>query len=767
MKLVLMIVFFFPFYAFARTIHGTVTDEENNPIVFANVVVLDSNGTFIEGVVTDSLGAFHFEKLPETSKKIKVSCIGYDDYIIVITNENDLGVIKMRLSSTMLNEVMVKTNLPKIKITGNALVTDVANSILSNTGTANDVLAKIPLVSGSEGKFSVFGAGTPIIYVNGRIIRNTAELEQLSSSEIKTVEVITSPDVKYFSETNAIIRIKTIPPKGEGVSISLYNLIRVANFATNTNDLLLKYRRGGLEVFAQGYFHGGKRKYRELSSMTTYGHEVFLQEFENTTNTTSSNGSGKIGFNFQQGERHSFGAYYKILFYKDKSRSFLDTKIFSSGSLYQIFQQNRYGVELIKPSHEANIYYTGSIKKLSIEFNGDYIQTIKRTDDTQKEVDGKANYRTVCTEASNKNRLLAEKLLITYPLWNGKIDIGEEYTNSYIAYKSYYTGAEIIGGNTKIAESNIAAFIQLSQQFGSLQVGLGVRYEHVNNKYFSEDQSDSEISRTYNNWFPSLSLSYKIRKFRCSFNITSHTRRPSYRQLDGTLQYINRYSYRVGNPALRPTERYTAQLMAQWNIFFAQATYNYEKNSIFYATECYEEDPLIKMIIFENIPKYHQMQFVIGAQPTIGLWSPQFTIGLFNSFHTTRFVDGKIKLNRPIFFANWDNSISLPNNWLIDANCIVQTAGNGQNCYIKTTSYINIGVQKSFFKNTLTLQLKANDIFNTNNERLIMFNGDIKVASDNYQESRNFVFSIRYNFNNSRSNYNGTGAGLNEKKRLR
>lgn len=64
------------------------------------------------------------------------------------------------------------------------------------------------------------------------------------------------------------------------------------------------------------------------------------------------------------------------------------------------------------------------------------------------------------------------------------------------------------------------------------------------------------------------------------------------------------------------------------------------------------------------------------------------------------------------------------------------------------------------------MQLKVNDIFNTNNERIIMYDGDIKVGSNNYHESRNLVFSLRYNFNSSRSKYSGKGAGLNEKKRL-
>ena len=47
-----------------------------------------------------------------------------------------------------------------------------------------------------------------------------------------------------------------------------------------------------------------------------------------------------------------------------------------------------------------------------------------------------------------------------------------------------------------------------------------------------------------------------------------------------------------------------------------------------------------------------------------------------------------------------------------------------------------------------------------------MYNGAIKVGANNYQESRNLILSLRYNFNASRSKYKGTGAGSEEKKRF-
>lgn len=158
----------------------------------------------------------------------------------------------------MLGEVVVKADLPATRLTGNVMVTTVAGSVLSKAGTANDVLAKIPLVTGGDGNFKVFGRGAPVIYINGRKVTDASSLEQLSSEDIKSVEVISNPGPQYPADVNAVIRIKTLPPKGEGFSLSAYSNTMLATFARNSENLDLKYRVGGLEVFANGYFYGGK-----------------------------------------------------------------------------------------------------------------------------------------------------------------------------------------------------------------------------------------------------------------------------------------------------------------------------------------------------------------------------------------------------------------------------------------------------------------------------------------------------------------------------
>ena len=137
---------------------------------------------------------------------------------------------------------------------GNALVTNVSNSLLSTAGTANDVLGHIPFVQGDNGQFTVFGKGTPLIYLNGRQLRDLSELERLSSKDIQSVEVITNPGAEYDVTVKSVIKIKTVKPKGEGFSTNINaSVIQDHNF-NHSEQLNMNYRHGGLDLFANIYY---------------------------------------------------------------------------------------------------------------------------------------------------------------------------------------------------------------------------------------------------------------------------------------------------------------------------------------------------------------------------------------------------------------------------------------------------------------------------------------------------------------------------------
>lgn len=671
-----------------------------------------------------------------------------------------------------LDEVVVKASIPTTRLKGSSMVTIVESSVLSKLGTANDVLSHLPLVSESDGSFTVFGKGTPQIYINGKIVRSSIELQQLSSENIRSVEVFTNPGARYSSEVQSVIKIKTIPPKGEGFGANVHNEISASHFACNTTDISLNYRHDGLEIFGDGYFYFGKSLNENETEMMTYGNNTLHQFINSESRDKSNNLYGKLGFCYQFLKNHSVGAYYRIG--RDKN------DVLSNGtsaiSLYNqsesvssdkvSFNWLNYGN--IRPAQEANLYYNGSFGKLDVDFNADFTQSRGYRSDDRYETNAKnpEDDRHIVSSGLKKSRLLAEKLILSYPVWKGNIEVGEEYTNSRLNYTDVYSGAPIENSLTDIQENNMAAFATLSQTFGTIDISAGLRYEHVDYKYFEGNQLQKAQSKTYSNFFPTLSLSVPIRKVNLSFTFSNKTRRPTYQQLDGGIEYINRFSYQCGNPRLQPSKMYLFQLTGMWKYFFTQVTVNHETDAIFWKTSAYRDDPAVKVMSFENIPHYTQFQVAIGAQPTIGCWQPQPVISMMKQFYTTTYRGEKLSLGKPFLSFSIENLFSLTKNWTLGADVQFTTAGNGHNTFMRPTSRIDLMVRKSFFNNNLSLTMYATDLLNNYHDRATMYSGDIKTYIFDRFESRAIRFAIRYKFNATRSKYRGTGAGENEKLRM-
>lgn len=43
--------------------------------------------------------------------------------------------------------------------------------------------------------------------MNGRLVRDIAELERLHSNDVKSIEVISNPSARYEASTKAVVRI--------------------------------------------------------------------------------------------------------------------------------------------------------------------------------------------------------------------------------------------------------------------------------------------------------------------------------------------------------------------------------------------------------------------------------------------------------------------------------------------------------------------------------------------------------------------------------
>ena len=162
-----------------------------------------------------------------------------------------------------------------------------------------------------------------------------------------------------------------------------------------------------------------------------------------------------------------------------KTRSEYDDELQADGKPYDNLQNSSVRRDKNTPNHQVNLYYTGKVGQLTIDFNADYTSRKQQSRNQQQELSIEYEDRDVNTESQTRSNLFAEKLFVTHPLWKGQIESGEEYTNT--RGRSSFDNQEgyIANSNNEQHESNIAPFVELRQRLGRFQLSAGLRYVHT------------------------------------------------------------------------------------------------------------------------------------------------------------------------------------------------------------------------------------------------------------------------------------------------
>lgn len=666
----------------------------------------------------------------------------------------------------VLDEIVVRANPRVTSMKGDALLTRVSGTHLAHAGTANDVLTQVPMVLGSEGNFEVFGKGSPAIYVNGRLLQDASELAQISSENIKNVEVLTNPGAKYNASVKSVINITLKAPQGDGFSGLLRAQASMQKYFRTAEQINLKYRTGGLEVFGNVGYMGGKHENVSTIDMITNSSILWNQIMDQCGYGIVHDFYGKLGFSYLLNSNHSIGAYYSNGGHRADARNTGWSRILANDIPYDELMMRIREKTKTMPRHHANLYYAGIMGKLSIDFNMDYMWQKKSSSLQNNEMSESFEDETVSSASANRSRLFAEKLVFSYPVWQGHIEFGEEYTSSRFA-TDYITDATLLSSSdSRVYEHNIAGFVQLAQRFGMWNLSAGLRYEHVSFRYIENGLQRDDMSRTYNNLFPSISLSTMIHNVQMGLSYTHKTQRPSYSALDGSIAYINRFTFEGGNPYLKPERIHNVELMGAWRNFFAKLSYSCKQDPILYTTLPYGDDGEIKLITRENYPKIQQLEAFAGGQFQVGVWQPKVNLGIIKQWLTIDYHNGRKSLDNPIGLIQLQNAIHLPYDIWLNIDMQWMSAGNGDNTKISSSSYLNAKLYKAFFHNSFSVTLEVNDIFNKNNRNVSLYNKDVTIFKSTPIDNRTFQVTLQYTFNVTRDRYAGKGAGSNELNRF-
>ena len=750
-------------YSYAIDIKGKIVDKQNQPIGYVNVTLLAKNdSSYISGVVTDNDGNFKIEGT--NACILKITCIGYADKIIgnVI---GDLGTIILSDNNYSLNEVVIKGQRPKTRIKNDALVTTIEGSSLSKAGTANDVLGKVPgIVKGNDG-IEVIGKGTPLIYINGRLVRNESELDQLSSSGIKDVEVVTTPGAKYDASVNSVVRITTIKPVGDGLSFDNRSVLGVNHYVYGLDELNLNYRHKGLDIFGMAEYEDHRSRTTNEILQDTYLSSHYQQNDLMHRYERNKLYAGKFGINYMLNDKQSIGLVYNISSTPINNSSDITTTILKDEELYD--NSSGYGTSKGENiQHILSGYYSGTFYKWSLDANIDVLLNNQNNNQSSVETSSLSGNRNVISTDSIHNHLYAGKIVAGHPLLKGDISFGTEI--SYVNRNDTYNNVENIieGSATKIKESNAALFAELTQKIGKVSAVLGLRYEHVDSRYYENNIKMEDQSRKYDNLFPSAMLSFPIENVNVRLSYSRKISRPAYSQLSSNIEYINRYTYQSGNPYLKPSYRDYASITATYKWLTAMVDYSHVKDYIITSYSSYKNDSTIALLTKDNVPGYDALSAMVNASPSFGIYHPSLMVALQKQFFNVYFCKEQKSLSNPVGILRFNNDVNLPFDSWLNADFSWRSAGDVENMHIKNTWQFDLGIYKAFMHDKLNIKLACTDLFKTACQKLTLYSDMRKIYMDKILDTRNLELTVRYNFNATKSKYKGTGAGESEKGRL-
>lgn len=769
MKKKLLILFFSmsTFCPVFSQIQGRVTDANNQPVEFANVALYAlPDSMLVTGTITNKNGEFSLNANDIGNAFLRISFIGYETQVVPAISGQ---TIVLKAENTILGEVVVKGNLPKIQLKNDALVATVQNSVLSKAGTANDVLKRLPLLTGDDGVFSVFGKGEAKIYINNREMRDASELDNLNSADIKDVEIVNNPGARYDATVKAVIRINTTRKAGDGFGFDVRSSYWQSQNTDLTEQLNLNYRKNGLDIFGTFSYNRNASIQDSKLFQTTYVDTLWTQENNMYSDRLSHTLTGIAGLNYEISPKHYIGMKYTHTAYpSNNSLTELNSMVLADGVFYDKWKSVEEMRTSNKPAHRFNGYYSGSIGNFKLDFNTDFYKGTAVSQSFVTENSQEYDDRKVNSGNRVNNRLMAAKLVFSYPVLGGQLSVGSELTDT--DRKDEYTNNQSIvpSSNTIIQEQNNSFFAEYSRSIPIGQFSAGLRYENVRSDYFDNDLKIDEQSKRYDQWFPTISFSTQLKNVQLQLSYTAKTNRPTYRQLSSNVFYVNRFSLQTGNPYLTPSTVHDVTLIGTWKFMQLVATYKKEKNAVIYWAEQLEENPAVTLLAYRNLEKLPTLATFLTASPTFGLWSPQASVGFVKQWLTITANDVLLVLNKPMPITSLNNSFSLSGNFLFTLDMSFQGKGNYQNAYLSNNQFVvNVGITKSFLNDQLQVALKGHDVFRGRKDGTLLHNHQMDLLQFNQYDSREVELTVRYKFNSVKSKYKGTGAGENELKRLK
>ncbi|AXG72404.1 outer membrane protein beta-barrel family protein [Kordia sp. SMS9] len=780
---------------------GKITTVKNETLPYANVILFNtSDASMAKGAITDEEGVFVMENIATGNYYVSISVIGFKTYqsepfMLAPNEKKNFGTIQLEEENIALNAVTVTGKKALIQNKADRVVLNIENSILATGNTALDILNKSPGVSNTNGVLSLVGKTNVLILINGKQTYLSPEqlttlLESTQSSNIKSIEIMTNPPAKYDAAGNAgIINIIMKKSENEGTNINLNLSYGQGVYRKTNGGIAMNHRNKTVNVFASYDYSDNVNfgtididRFTELSGeslfFTSSSFERYRFKIHNFKIGTDINISPKstLGFivsgNYVTGNskiraRNDIGSQLQQV-----DSTVIGSTIGRYPNEYLTFNVN-YDVKLDTIGSNLNMSYdyTLSNKDESFEFGNRFL------DASGTEFRDPNNFRNLTPQDAT---IHVGKADLSLPLnEKSKLETGLKFssveTDNILQFDVLEMNGNYVNDATRsnqfvYKEEITAAYVNFNTQFGSYALQAGLRAERTQSNGNSITDGN-EVSRTYTNLFPTLSLQKKIDENNSiSASYGRRIDRPNYASLNPFVYYIDEYTFRFGNPFLNPqyTDSYTLSYTLKNKYKF---DFNYSNTEDVIANIILT-DPVTNSIsqTDANLNGFQSYSLNVNAPIKIANWwrsYNNFTM-FYNQYDSNNIEGAPVQLEQLAWQASSNHTFT------IDDRSSAEFRAN----YISSNVYgvlnlepfygIDLGVNRKFLDNNMNVQLSISDILNTWGDRGVFSD----QAGSNFDvvrtfDSRVIRLSLTYKFGNVKlKSTNKRGGAQEEKNRL-
>jgi outer membrane receptor protein involved in Fe transport len=765
-------------------ITGRIIDAENKePIPYATVLLKkDLSDDFIGGI-TDEQGGFEIQKVPEGKYLVDIQFIGYQSYntyieITADSSDLDMGTIELQEITENLTEVEIRAETSTVVQKIDRKVINIGKDLTSAGASAAEIMNNIQSVSvDKDGNISLRGNSNVRILVDGRPtnISPSQLLQQIPSTSIKSIELITNPSAKYNPEgMSGIINIVLNKNANLGFNGNVNAGVTVGENVRFNGSLDLNYRTEKLNFFANyGLNSGISENYGNVFRIDNNSTQDFEWDSDKTSHLL------KTGVDYYINDQNTLSLFTVQNFF-DALDTGSTMVTFLNGDFDNVHQINTTDLETKTQTYNLNFKHDFDKEGHNLEMEANFSITDSPENAVFQELnnpnDPILNYEDNIMNDRNNMTInidyvnpLSESSKMELGLESRNLDMENARVTSQNQY--IYDDNGVIIGTAPIDDTKYeyntdiySAYATYTKEFKKLTMQLGGRLE----SYYVEAIYNGEkiFEDDYITLYPSAFITYKStekNQFQVSFS--RRVDRPGFSQVNPIREWSTPQITSVGNPELRP--QFTNSIELNYTRTVENGSFTF---GTFYRiindniTRVVYEDPLDEnkvILSFNNTDDNSAYGFEASTNYNFTeWWDTNISFDIYNQTEKGVIGTEELEVQNVTWNFRMNNNFEIVKNLRLQWFTMYRGANKGLQFDNKPMWKMDIGARLNLFDGKGTLSARYSDIFNT------MFwafdtENPYPATGDFHWESQTWFIGFSYRYGSdkiksrSRKNRNG------------